>query len=93
MANSKNLYQQTVDISSEYLGPSAERFISRQITNHLKKDPEKLNKRDIPRLAEWVRITFSLLTDDQELIESFDNDLRSLTSASSTVTRVSNAQS
>jgi hypothetical protein len=88
----KSVYQQVVSISAEYLGPSAERFISRQITTHLLKDPEKLTKRDISKLTEWVRVTFSLLTDDQELVESFVSDLKAL-SANTPKAGVSNAQS
>lgn len=92
MPKSESLYQQVVDISAEYLGPSAERFIGRQITVHLQKNPEKLNKRDIPRLTEWVHITFSLLTDDQKLVDSFTNDLHSLVKTSKK-TRIPDAQS
>lgn len=92
MVASRSLYQQSVAISTEYLGPSAERFISRQITNHLRKDPTKLVKRDIPELTKWVKITFSLLTNDQELVELFIRDLGSLAASSSTATRVIDAQ-
>jgi len=93
MQSSKSLYKQAVDISSEYLGPSAERFIGRQVANHLKKDPERLTKQDMPRLIEWVRVTFSLLTDDQELIESFVADLQTLSNTPSGKAQVPNAQS
>lgn len=92
MAKPKSVYQQVVAITAEYLGPSAERFISRQITMHLQKSPEKLNKSDIPQLIEWVRITFSMLTNDQKLIDSFTNELRALAKTSNN-TRVPDAQS
>lgn len=92
MAISKSLYREAINISVEYLGPSAERFISRQITNHLRKDPTKLTKRDIPELTKWVKITFSLLTNDQELVEAFVQDLESLAASSSKTTRVTDAK-
>lgn len=92
MAISKSLYQQAITVSAEYLGPSAERFISRQVTNHLRKDPAKLTKRDIPELTKWVKITFSLLTNDQELVEAFVQDLESLATSSPKATEVKDAQ-
>lgn len=92
MATSKSLYQQVIVISAEYLGPSAERFISRQVANHLRKDPAKLTKRDIPELTKWVKITFSLLTNDQELVEAFVQDLESLAASSPRTTGVIDAQ-
>lgn len=78
MATSKSLYHRVVDVSTEYLGPTGERFISRQIVTHLNKEPERLTKQDIPKLTEWVKLTFALLTDDSELVDSFANDLDSL---------------
>lgn len=92
MTAPRSLYQRAVTISIEYLGPSAERFISRQITNHLRKDPARLTKRDIPELTKWVKITFSLLTDDQGLVEAFVQDLGSLAASSSKTTGVTDAQ-
>lgn len=79
MATSKSLYHQVVDVSTEYLGPTGERFINRQIMTHLNKEPDQLAKQDIPKLTEWVKLTFALLTDDTELVDSFGNDLNDLT--------------
>lgn len=78
MAPTKNLYQRVVDTSVEYLGPAAERFIRRQIMTHLSKEPEEITRRDIPELTSWVKLTFALLTENQELVEAYAEDLRSI---------------
>ena len=66
-----SIYQQAIHITKDYLGPAAERFIARQITFHLKKDPELLTKKDIPQLAEWVKVSIAILTDDKEMVDDF----------------------
>ena len=38
----KSLYLKVVRITDHYLGPAADRFIRRQIENHLNKHPEEL---------------------------------------------------
>jgi len=64
------VYNQAIQIASDYLGPAAKRFIDRQIVAHLmKSNPEELAIEDIPKFIEWVRISLSLLTDDQAEIE------------------------
>ncbi len=78
MAPAKNLYQKVVDTSVEYLGPAAERFIRRQILMHLSKEPEKITKQDIPELTSWVKLTLALLTENQELVDTFAQDLRGI---------------
>jgi len=67
----KSVYQQSLQITKDYLGPAAERFISRQITFHLQKEPEKLTKADIPQLAEWVKVSIAVLTDDKKMVDDF----------------------
>jgi hypothetical protein len=67
----KSIYQQALLITKDYLGPAAERFISRQITFHLHKEPELLTKKDIPQLAEWVKISIAILTDDKKMVDDF----------------------
>ena len=41
------LYSDVVDITYDYLGPAADRFVTRQIRSHLGKAPEELKKRDL----------------------------------------------
>lgn len=71
MIMATTLYHQAVQITKDYLGPAAERFISRQITFHLQKDPEKLTKKDIPQLAEWVKVSIAILTEDKKMVDDF----------------------
>ncbi len=75
MAPTKRIYNSIVETSTEYLGPAAERFIRRQITTHLGKKPEDITAKDIHELTNWVRLTFSLLTENQELIDAYASDL------------------
>ncbi len=75
MAPPKNIYKKVVDTSVEYLGPAAERFIRRQISTHLSKRPEDITAKDIPELTSWVKLTFALLTENQELVDAFAQDL------------------
>lgn len=69
------LYSEVVDITYDYLGPAADRFVTRQIRSHLGKAPEELKKRDLRDLISWIKIAMSLLTDDNELINKYVSDL------------------
>lgn len=75
---SPSLYIQVVRITRVYLGPAAERFIARQVENHLHKPPEKLSQADLLSLIDWIRVVVSLLTDDNEIIEEYTNELQKL---------------
>ncbi len=72
---SSPLYDEVVKITQEYLGPAAERFISRQIQSHLNKKPENITKQDIPALTNWVKIAISLLTEDTAMVDSYTQSL------------------
>jgi hypothetical protein len=76
---SKNLYSRVVDITTVYLGPAADRFIARQIRNHLKKSPEALSADDLKELVAWLQIAMAFLTNDQELLGQYKHDLKALT--------------
>jgi hypothetical protein len=43
----ENIYLSLVSITGDYLGPAAERFIDRQISNHLEKEPQTITKKDV----------------------------------------------
>jgi hypothetical protein len=62
-------YNQILDITKDYLGPAAERFISRQIQSHIRKDPNNLQKSDIPMLAIRIRSGLMVLTSDERIVE------------------------
>jgi hypothetical protein len=79
MAESNSLYNSVVEVTKDYLGPAAGRFIDRQIVNHLDKKPGKLNSEDMKKLTEWIKVAFSILTDDQDMIDEYFKRLNALT--------------
>lgn len=72
------LYEEIVRIAEEFLGPAGERFIARQISFHLKKNPSEITKEDIPKISEWVKVSLALLTDDQKQVDDFNTKIMSL---------------
>ena len=78
MVGQQTIQEQVIDISRDYLGPAAERFINRQIIVHLKKKPENLTKKDLPKLVDWVRLAFALLTNDTSLVEEYSKKMLAL---------------
>lgn len=72
------LYDRVVSITEEYLGPTAQRFIARQVTYHFHKSPHDLAVEDIPKLVEWTKLTLALLTDKRSIIEECGNRLMEL---------------
>jgi len=74
-----SLHQQMVEITSRLLGPASERFIDRQIHNHVHKDPEDITKDDVAALIDWIKISLALLTEDMTTVNSFVNELNALT--------------
>lgn len=77
--STESLYARVVKITHIYLGPAADRFIDRQVQNHLSKDPKKLNIDDLVLLIDWIRVAVSLLTDDSEIVEEYVAQLKRLT--------------
>jgi len=75
MAN-LSLLDQVLEISQDYLGPAAERFIDRQISTHLKKRPEKITREDVYKLIDWIKLSFALLTNDKAIVEQYAKRLR-----------------
>lgn len=78
---SSKLYDQVVRITHVYLGPAADRFIARQVENHLHKSPAELTASDLGRLIDWIRIAVSLITEDSEIIEEYTGQLQRLATA------------
>lgn len=73
------LYSAVVEITYDYLGPAADRFVTRQIRSHLGKDPHRLKKNDLKDLISWIKIAMSLLTNDGKLVNEYITDLTRLT--------------
>ena len=72
------LYDRVVRITHVYLGPAADRFIARQVQNHLHKEPHDLSKADLKKLIVWIKVAVSLLTEDSELVEEYARQLEQL---------------
>ena len=79
-AYGNKLYERVVRITHVYLGPATERFITRQIQNHLQIEPEDLSEADLLKLIDWIRAAVSLLTEDGEIIEEYVAQLKLLAS-------------
>jgi hypothetical protein len=75
----ETVYEQVVKVTNVYLGPAAERFIDRQVENHLHIEPTKLTKKDLEKMIDWIRVVVSLLTGEREIIEEYISELRKLT--------------
>lgn len=71
MAGGKLVYERVVHITHIYLGPAADRFIDRQIQNHLHKQPEELALDDLKVLTDWIRVAVAMLTDDSDIVEEY----------------------
>ena len=79
MGDRQAFFDQVVRVTHVYLGPAADRFIIRQVRNHLHKEPEDLSREDLTKLIDWIRIAVSFLTDDSELVEEYTDELKRLT--------------
>lgn len=73
-----NYYDRVVRITYIYLGPAADRFVTRQIANHLAKRPDELNAEDLPELINWIRLAMGFLTPDSTMVEEYIRRLRTL---------------
>jgi hypothetical protein len=82
MTQTSTLYRQVVDVASDFFGPAAERFIARQIQTRLQKSPEELTAGDLDHLTDWIKLATALLTDDNELIDTFTANLKKLSERS-----------
>lgn len=71
-------YEEVVRVTHVYLGPAADRFIIRQVHNHLHKEPDELSREDLSKLIDWIRVAVSFLTDDSELVEEYTDELERL---------------
>ncbi len=74
-----SLFSDVVDITYEYLGPAADRFVTRQIRSHLGKNPNELRKNDLKDLIVWIKIAMSLLANDDKVVNKYINDIKRLT--------------
>jgi hypothetical protein len=76
----ERIYEQVVEVTRDYLGPAADRFIARQVTNHLHKRPEELIGDDLIELIDWLKLSMAFLTDDESLIMRYVDELQGVVS-------------
>lgn len=74
----RSLYDDVVTITYDYLGPAADRFVVRQIRNHLRKNPEELQRKDLQGLMDWIQLAMRLISSDTEAIDRYMTDLQAL---------------
>lgn len=72
------VFNDVVRVTHIYLGPAADRFIARQVENHLHKPSEELTKEDLLSLLDWIRAVVGLITEDADIIEEYISELRKL---------------
>ena len=72
------IYDQVVRITQNYLGPVSDDFIELQVKSHLHKAPKDLSTTDLSKLIDWIRVTVSLLTEDNSVIDDYTQELRNL---------------
>lgn len=72
------LYEKVVEVTEEYLGPAGERFVRRQVTTHIGIEPEKLSKKNLPKLISWSSIALGLLTDNPDVVEAYAQEMEAL---------------
>lgn len=77
-APNQSLYKKVVQVTHIYLGPAADRFIARQVQNHLHKAPDELSQDDLLQLIDWIRVAVSLLTENSQIIEEYTTQLQQL---------------
>jgi hypothetical protein len=77
-AANTTVYDQVVRITHSYLGPAANRFVARQVSNHLHKAPGKLSPAELLNLTDWIRVAVSLLTEDSRIVEEYISELQKL---------------
>lgn len=78
MMETTTLFDDVVTITYDYLGPAADRFVVRQIRNHLQKDPDDLQPKDLRELIDWIQLAMRLISNDSTAIDRYMADLETL---------------
>lgn len=76
-----SVYKDVVEATAVYLGPAADRFITRQVVGHLDKAPEKLQKKDLRDLIKWIKPAMALLTEDTRMVDKYIDSLTTISAA------------
>lgn len=78
MSTPATVYQRVLEISEDYLGPAAPRFLDRLATNHLGKPANKLTRSDLPELVVWIKLAVTVITEDEALVSGYIGRLEEL---------------
>lgn len=78
MVADKTFFDQVVNVTHGYLGPAANRFVTRQVRNHLDKSPEQFRRQDMDELIDWFTTAMALLSEDPEIVHQYNAELLSL---------------
>lgn len=71
-----SIYDQLVSATSELLGPASERFIDRQISNHLHIKPQEITASEVKELAHWIRVSMSVLSNDHATLHNYEQEIQ-----------------
>lgn len=71
------LYDDIVTVAKDYMGPTAARFVDRQLSGHLKMEPYQLNRHHLEELAKWC-YTSGRLVMREERAQEFSNRIQRL---------------
>ena len=66
------LCDDVINVAKTYMGPAADRFVSRQVSQHLDITVETLSNQHLPELAKWIFISGKLLMDEAKAQEFSD---------------------
>ena len=72
-----SLYDEVVEVAKPYLGPAAERFVSRQIAGHLNIEENQLAVHNLEELARWCYVSGKLVMTEDEAQE-FSSKVKNL---------------
>jgi hypothetical protein len=76
--NSSTLYLHVLEISEDYLGPAAPRFLERLVLNHLGKPAAKISESDLPQLVVWIKLATTMITNDENSVNEYMHRLETL---------------
>ena len=76
------LYDQVLDLSREYFGLGAQRFLDRQIRSHLKIEPQELTPNYLEELAKWCFVSGKLILKDEPKAKIYSDQIVHLKSSS-----------
>jgi hypothetical protein len=79
MPKKHTLYEKILDITEDYLGPAAPRFISRLVASHLGKPATKITQSDLPELVVWIKLAATVVTEDEKEVGEYMHRLEALT--------------